>query len=78
MSYGVIAFESTHDAMAAEKYLKERIPVVMMPTPRSITASCGISLRFDMADEPRVRAEAENLSGFRLYRMEDGVCAPLE
>lgn len=77
MSYGVIAFESTHDAMAAEKYLKERLPVVMMPTPRCVTASCGISLRFDLEDRPRVMEAVKSLSGYRLYHVGDGVCAPL-
>lgn len=77
MSYGVIAFESTHDAMAAEKYLKERLPVVMMPTPRCITASCGISLRFSLEDVERVREAAPGISGYRLYRIDGSVCEPM-
>jgi hypothetical protein len=48
--YGVIAFESTHLAMQAERRLREAFPIAMMPTPRSITASCGISVRFSLAD----------------------------
>lgn len=74
MIYGVIAFESTHDAMAAEKRLKGNIPVVVMPTPRCVTASCGISLRFALEDEQRIREEASQLTGYHFYRVGDGVC----
>lgn len=77
MNYGVLAFESTHDAMAAEKYLKERLHVIMMPTPRCITASCGISLRFSLEDEERVREAAAGLSGYHLYRIAGDVCEPM-
>jgi hypothetical protein len=46
----VISFESTHYAMMTEKKLKERYPLDMIPTPRCITASCGLSLKvaFDL------------------------------
>lgn len=77
MIYGIISFESTHDAMAAEKLLKERLSVVMLPTPRCITASCGISLRFALEDEDKVRAAAAKLSGYHFYRVGDGVCEAL-
>lgn len=77
MSYGVIAFVSTHDAMAAEKLLKPLLPVTMMPTPRCITASCGISLRFALEDTEKVRQAAQSLSGYQLYRIDDGSYTPL-
>ena len=48
--YGVIAFESAHLAMQAERRLRDAFSIVMMPTPRSVTASCGISVRFSLAD----------------------------
>jgi len=43
----VISFESTHYAMMMEKRLKEKFKVDMIPTPRCITASCGLSLKMD-------------------------------
>ena len=49
-SYYTLAFDSTHMAVAAEKYLSARIAVSVMPTPRKITASCGISLRVELED----------------------------
>ncbi|MDO4501767.1 MAG: formate dehydrogenase accessory sulfurtransferase FdhD [Coriobacteriia bacterium] len=40
----ILAFDSTHAAMAAQKLLAHLQPFVI-PTPKEITASCGISLR---------------------------------
>ena len=41
-TYQLLAFESTHAAMAAERALKTRMPVTVMPTLRQITVACGI------------------------------------
>ena len=49
-NYYLLAFNSTHDAVAAEKYLLSQLNVTMMPTLRKITASCGISVRIEEAD----------------------------
>ena len=54
-SYYALAFDSTHMAVAAEKYLSARIAVSVMPTPRKITASCGISLRVEIEDGERLK-----------------------
>lgn len=54
----VIAFESTHAAMAAQKVLSGlRFDVI--PTPSDISASCGISLRIDdsLLEEAAARLE---------------------
>lgn len=53
-SYYALAFDSTHMAVAAEKYLSARIAVSVMPTPRKITASCGISLRIELENGERL------------------------
>lgn len=42
--YLVITFESTHLAMAAERQLAE-LSIDVIPTPRQISASCGISIK---------------------------------
>ena len=44
--YAVILFESTHDAIRADKLLREELAVTLIPTPRIFSASCGIALRF--------------------------------
>ncbi|GAB6085991.1 DUF3343 domain-containing protein [Alkaliphilus crotonatoxidans] len=44
----VMVFESTHFALTAEKELnKMGYSFTIMPTPREITASCGLSIGFD-------------------------------
>ncbi|AOR24869.1 DUF3343 domain-containing protein [Clostridium taeniosporum] len=48
MSYYIIVFKNTFDAMAAEKSLQEsRYEFRIMPTPTSITQSCGICVRIN-------------------------------
>ncbi|MBQ1501973.1 MAG: DUF3343 domain-containing protein [Firmicutes bacterium] len=47
MSYAVVIFPSTHDAIRGEQILRPLMPVTLMPTPRRFSESCGISLRFD-------------------------------
>lgn len=48
----VIAFESTHAAMAASKTLSSGgVAYLTIPTPRAISAGCGIAIRFE-ADDP--------------------------
>ena len=54
-SYYTLAFDSTHMAGAAEKYLSARIAVSVMPTPRKITATCGISLRIELENGERLK-----------------------
>lgn len=56
----VIAFESTHAAMAAQKLLAGmRFDII--PTPVDITATCGIALRLedDYLEEAHVRLQAD-------------------
>lgn len=48
MDYYIIVFKNTYDAMSAEKKLKELdLEFRIMPTPTSITMSCGICVRMD-------------------------------
>ena len=50
--YSYIVFPSTHEAIRAEKILLSQGTVfTIVPTPRSITTSCGICIRFDPAEE---------------------------
>lgn len=52
MSTYVIAFESTHAAMAASKTLSSGgVSFATIPVPTSISAGCGIAVKFD-ADDP--------------------------
>ena len=43
----IVTFESTHQALAAEKaVITAGIPHETIPTPRDISAHCGLSLKF--------------------------------
>ncbi|MBA1334709.1 MAG: hypothetical protein HPY66_2613 [Firmicutes bacterium] len=52
----VLAFDSTHHAIQAEKFLKEAgLKIEVLPTPRDITASCGLSIKFHMDHIEKVK-----------------------
>jgi len=54
--YGVVLFYSTSNALQVEKLLKRMgIAVKLIPVPRQLSSDCGICLRYDRLDEPRVR-----------------------
>lgn len=57
LEQGVVTFESTHHAIKGEKILKEnQIENRMIPTPRTITRSCGLSAKFDLKDLDRLKS----------------------
>ncbi len=54
--HAVVLFYSMSNALRAEKLLKRMsIAVRLMPVPRQLSSDCGICLRFNRLDEPRVR-----------------------
>ncbi len=74
----VVSFDSTHHAIRAEKLFKEHnLTVRMMPTPREITASCGLSIRFEEPDlkevEDIINDEELDVKGKYEMNREDGV-----
>lgn len=47
----IAAFNSTHQAMEMESWVKEEaIKARLIPTPESISASCGLALKFQSGD----------------------------
>ncbi len=54
--YYLLTFESTHAAISTEKLLKPA-EVTIMPVPRFISASCGISVRI----RPDKKEDAEGI-----------------
>ena len=53
--YSVVLFRSSSHALRAEKVLRGAgISNKMIPTPRQLSSDCGMSLRFDRADEEQV------------------------
>lgn len=71
--YFLFAFDSPHAAISAQRLLSG-CGAVVMPTLRSITASCGMSLRLrDEAIEQAkgiMRASDISPALYRLYRVE--------
>ena len=71
--YWLFAFDSPHAAISAQRLLSS-CGAVVMPTLRSITASCGMSLR--LRDEAIAKAKeilkASSIDPalYRLYRVE--------
>ena len=72
-TYWLFAFDSPHAAIAAQRLLSD-CGAVVMPTLRSITASCGMSIRMEdgMIGEAKQRMNASSLDPaiYRLYRVE--------
>jgi hypothetical protein len=70
----LITFDSTHKAIRTDKYLKERIAGELIPTPREISASCGLSFKFAKEEGRRVYETLLEKDGFleglQLYSME--------
>ena len=60
MKQWLLVFDSTHHAIAAEHRIKEggfgNLTIEMIPTPRQITASCGLSLR--LTGNPALQPQA--------------------
>ncbi|MGL5152096.1 MAG: DUF3343 domain-containing protein [Clostridium sp.] len=51
MEYVIIIFKNTHDAIAAETVIQEKgYSIRIMPTPTSMTHSCGICVRLDKCE----------------------------
>jgi len=67
----VAVFHSVHRVMKAEKVLKrERLDVLLIPTPRQLSSDCGLAIRYGEAVREQVDAvlAAEGLLPVELYR----------
>lgn len=60
MSY-LLVFDSTHAAMAAQSTLASIKPR-LIPTPRAITADCGMALRFEAESDQEAISLAQSVS----------------
>lgn len=71
MKYYIIVFKNTHDAMAGEKFLGEKeYNFRIMPTPTSITKSCGICIRVE-SEEDINKIKKENFEYKNIYCKKD-------
>ena len=67
-SYMIIAFSSTHQAIHFERLLLLKYAIELIPTPREVSASCGLSLKFETEDLPAIlkNLEDEDKTGLQL------------
>ena len=73
MSYYIIVFKNTLDAMNAEKLLKiEKFNFKIMPTPTAITQSCGICVRSESRDDIEKIIENKIVMYKNIYQKENG------
>lgn len=76
--YCVITFQSTQCALLGEKHLVEKnVELIVIPTPREISASCGLALKIYCRDLEPVRrelAEAAVATGgfYRFTKTQEG------
>ena len=74
----IVSFNSTHHAIRTEKILNDNnIRCTTLPTPREITASCGISIRFLFEDIENVKnlvesSEVDYKGIYKIQRLSDG------
>ena len=68
--YLMITFNSTHQAIRFERILLPLYNIELIPTPREVSASCGLSLKFEKADTKRIleTLKQEKKEGIQLYR----------
>lgn len=71
--YYLYTFESTHAAIATDKLLKP-VGSVVMPVPRFISSSCGISVRIEVNRHEEAEALFKEKSKLKPYVSEDEEC----
>lgn len=72
----VAIFNSIHRVMLAEKRLKERrMPILLIPAPRSLKSDCGLALRYASIDRTVVEGALteEGLLPEEIYVKNDGI-----
>ncbi|MGI6715055.1 MAG: DUF3343 domain-containing protein [Bacilli bacterium] len=58
--YYLLSFVNAHSAMKAQTLLDNRIAFLVIPTPMSISGSCGISLKIAPRDWPELLKAAQS------------------
>jgi len=68
----VIVFKSVHFAIKGEDLLKADYEIKIMPTPREISSSCGVSIRIKHEDMDSLVAVLEKeIEEFTVYQILD-------
>ena len=60
--FGIAAFRSRQQVLRLEAALRrEGVPVRVISTPREVALGCGLSVRFDLRETPRVLSAVDRL-----------------
>ncbi|WP_373842672.1 DUF3343 domain-containing protein [Limosilactobacillus sp.] len=61
MEYGLVVFDSTHEAIKTETLAKDnQFHARLIGTPGQIVAGCGLSLRYELDDTVSLRKLLDN------------------
>lgn len=70
-SYYILSLQTTTQVMRAEAWLKNRLPVSIMPTPNEISKGCGLSIRFREDDLHTITSVLSEVPfPYKLYQLE--------
>lgn len=70
----IIVFNNTFDVMSAEKILKEKgMEFNMMPTPTSITHSCGLCIRMNETNQIEEIVNSKCIKYKNIYEKNNGI-----
>lgn len=75
VQFGVITFKSTHYAIQADSVFKnEKINYRTIPTPREISRSCGLAIKFNLEDYDNIThiIESNSLNTEGIYKIIKG------
>ena len=79
----IISFNSTHQAIKCDKaFGKNEIDYTVLPTPREISQSCGMSIRFGLEDIDTIKEiidqnQIEYKSMYRIFKEIGSIIHPL-
>ena len=77
-TFGIASFRSRQQVLAFERAMRRMgLRVSVVTTPRDVAVGCGLSVRFDLNDESKVRdayaqLQPTNLIGFYRVEREEG------
>lgn len=55
--FSVVLLHSISSALRAEKLFKaEAIPIKIIPVPRHLSSDCGVCVRFNREDQPKIES----------------------
>lgn len=73
----IISFNSTHQAIKCDKIFgKNEMNHAVLPTPREITQSCGISIKFEIENIDKVKSiieenQIEYKGMFKIFKQDE-------